>query len=186
MDLPLELPDECPTFDGVRLRAFRDADVPMLLGLSRGPYVPATGSLPANATPEEALAYIERQRDRLVTGAGYSFCAAVEATDEAIGQAGLWLRSIDEGRATAGYYVAPAARGHGFAARSLTALTTFAWTVAEVERVELYIEPWNAASIKAAERAGFSREGLLRSHQAIGGQRVDMCLFAAVRPRASG
>lgn len=79
MDLPLELPDECPTFDGVRLRAFRDTDVPMLLDLSTDPYVPATGSLPANATPEEALAYIERQRDRLVTGAGYSFCAAVEA-----------------------------------------------------------------------------------------------------------
>jgi RimJ/RimL family protein N-acetyltransferase len=49
-------------------------------------------------------------------------------------------------------------------------------------RVELYIEPWNAGSIRVAQAAGYQREGLLRSHQEIGGIRRDMVLYAAIRP----
>jgi [ribosomal protein S5]-alanine N-acetyltransferase len=50
-----------------------------------------------------------------------------------------------------------------------------------LHRIELYIEPWNVGSIKTAERARFKREGLLRSHQEIGGHRRDMLLYANVR-----
>jgi RimJ/RimL family protein N-acetyltransferase len=37
------------------------------------------------------------------------------------------------------------------------------------------------ASVRTAELAGYEREGLLRSHQEIGGKRVDMFLYAAIR-----
>ena len=67
------------------------------------------------------------------------------------------------------------------AAAALTALTSFAWTIPDLHRIELYIEPWNAGSVKTAERAGFEREGLLRSHQEIGGRRRDMLLYATIR-----
>jgi hypothetical protein len=40
------------------------------------------------------------------------------------------------------------------------------------------------ACIRAAERAGYEREGLLRSHQEISGERCDMLLYAAIRGRA--
>nr|WP_253904367.1 GNAT family N-acetyltransferase [Arthrobacter sp. Br18] len=46
---------------------------------------------------------------------------------------------------------------------------------------ESYIEPWNTASVRVAERTGYKYEGLLRSHQEIAGKRVDMSLHAAVR-----
>jgi [ribosomal protein S5]-alanine N-acetyltransferase len=62
----------------------------------------------------------------------------------------------------------------------LQALTRFAWTIPALYRVELYIEPWN--SIRVAEAAGYQREGLLRSHQEIGGTRRDMLLYAITRP----
>lgn len=186
MDLPLRLPDERPSFDGVTLRPFAETDVPMLLDLSTDPYVPLIGTLPPHTDENGARAYIARQHERLVTGAGYSFCAAIEDTDEAIGQAGLWLSAIAQGRVTAGYVIAPAARGRGLARKALTALTAFAWTVPEVERIELYIEPWNEASTHTAQAAGYLHEGLLRSHQAIGGKRVDMHLYAAIRPARVG
>ena len=86
-----------------------------------------------------------------------------------------------QGRATAGYSIIPSARGRGLAAAALTALTSFAWTIPALHRIELYIEPWNAGSVKTAERAGFEREGLLRSHQEIGGRRRDMLLYATIR-----
>ncbi len=75
----------------------------------------------------------------------------------------------------------PSARGRGLAAAALTALTSFAWTIEGLHRIELYIEPWNTGSVKTAERAGFEREGLLRSHQEIGRRRRDMLLYAAIR-----
>ena len=140
-----------------------------------------TGTLVADATAEQAQEWIDRQHDRLVTGAGYSFCVADAADDRALGQVGLWLADIEHGRATAGYGVAPTERGRGVAARALTALTAFAWTVPELHRIELSIEPWNVASIRTAENAGYEREGLLRSRQVIGGRRVDVLLYSAVR-----
>ncbi|MEE6282382.1 GNAT family N-acetyltransferase [Georgenia sp. MJ170] len=63
----------------------------------------------------------------------------------------------------------------------MTALTRFGWTVPGLFRISLYIEPWNTASTRTAERAGYVREGLLRSHQTIDGQRRDVLLYAAVR-----
>jgi RimJ/RimL family protein N-acetyltransferase len=47
--------------------------------------------------------------------------------------------------------------------------------------MQLHIEPWNTASVRTAERAGYEREGLLRSYLEIGGQRRDMLVYAAVR-----
>ena len=182
LTLPLPWPEPEPSFGEVRLRRFTPGDVPMLRDLSTDPYVPLTGSLSENADDDDALRYIDRQHDRLVSGAGYSFCVAVRSTDEAVGQAGLWLAALEHGRATAGYAVAPRARGRGRAGQALTALTDFAWTVPGVQRVELYIEPWNEPSVRTAQAAGYEYEGLLRSHQAIGGRRVDMRLFAAIRP----
>ena len=66
------------------------------------------------------------------------------------------------------------------AAAALAALTSFAWTVPGLHRLELYVEPWNVASTRAAERAGYQREGLLRRYLEIGGRRVDMLLYALV------
>lgn len=77
---------------------------------------------------------------------------------------------------------APANRGRGIATSALTALTTFAWTIPALHRIELDIEPWNTSSIRVAQACGYQREGLLRSHQEIGGTRRDMLLYAATRP----
>ena len=179
---PLVVPSPPPTFEDVRLRAFEDRDVDMVLDLATDPYVPTIGTLPLNADREQALAYLARQHDRLATGYGYSSCVADRDTDEALGGAGLWLGRLPAGRASAGYSIAPRSRGRGAAGRALTALTRFAWTVPGLHRVELHVEPWNTASVRTAEAAGYEREGLMRSHQEIGGRRVDMLLYAAVRP----
>jgi ribosomal-protein-alanine N-acetyltransferase len=165
----------------VVLRRFSDLDVPMVQELSTDPYVPLIGTLPPNASQQEAQGYIDRQIGRLAEGTGFSFAIAEAGTGRAVGSIGLWLQSLARGRATAGYSVTPSARGHGFASAALTALTSFAWTLPALHRIELYIEPWNVGSVKTAEHAGYEREGLLRSHQEIGGHRRDMLLYAAIR-----
>jgi ribosomal-protein-alanine N-acetyltransferase len=179
---PLEVPGILPCAGGVLLRPFTDADVAMLCDLATDPYLPLIGSLPANADEQQASDFIGRQHTRWDTGVGYSFCIADVASGAALGTAGLWLGGLDQGRASAGYSVAPSARGRGVAARALQALTTFGWTRPDLFRIELYIEPANLGSVRTAEAVGYAREGLLRSHQVIGGRRVDMLLYARLRP----
>jgi RimJ/RimL family protein N-acetyltransferase len=175
-------PDAPPAAGGVVLRPFTDDDVPMVVDLATDPYVPLIGTLPAQATEEEARAYLERNRGRWAEGRGFSFAIAEAATGRAVGGLGVWLSELRQGRAEIGYAVMPSARGAGHAAAALAAGTAFAWTLPGLHRVQLHIEEDNAASIRTAERAGYLREGLLRSYMEIGGRRRDMLLFAVVRP----
>jgi RimJ/RimL family protein N-acetyltransferase len=175
-------PTRAPAHGSVVLRDFTDADTHLAVELGEDPYVPLIGSLPAFPTTQQAREWIERQRGRLAEGIGLSFAIADAETDRAVGSIGLWLQNLPAGRATAGYSVSPQHRGRSVASSALKALTGFAWTISALYRVELYIEPWNTGSIRVAEVSGYQSEGLLRSHQEIGGTRRDMLLYATTRP----
>ncbi|MBM6399036.1 GNAT family N-acetyltransferase [Phycicoccus sonneratiae] len=183
---PLRWPATDPVAGRVRLRAFRDTDLPMVLDLATDPYVPRISTLPADADEAAALAYIGRQHGRLAEGRGFSFCVALTDDSAAVGTAGLWVDDLGHGRFRGGYTIAPGRRGHGLAGDALRALTAFAWTLEVAHRVELYVEPWNVASLRTAERAGYVCEGLLRDHHRIGGAWCDMVLLAALRPVSGG
>jgi RimJ/RimL family protein N-acetyltransferase len=56
-----------------------------------------------------------------------------------------------------------------------------------LERIELLAATRNPASQRVAERAGFTREAVLRSHTITGGERQDMVAFGMLdseRPTA--
>ena len=65
---------------------------------------------------------------------------------------------------------------------ALAALTHFGWTLPSLWRLELYIEPSNAPSVRVAQKCGYAAAGLLPAHTEIGGVRRDMLCF--VRHRA--
>jgi ribosomal-protein-alanine N-acetyltransferase len=165
----------------VVLRAFTEEDVSLAVELGADPYVELIGTLVNQPTPEQALEWIRRQQGRLAEGRGLSFVIADRNSGTAVGTIGLWLQELSQGRASAGFSVVPRHRGRGVATDALGALLAFAWTIPGLHRVELYIEPWNTGSLRVAETSGFQREGLLRSHQEIGGSRRDMWVFAATR-----
>lgn len=176
----LVLPSVAPAHGTVLLRSFVDTDVPMLRDLATDPYVPTIGSLPFRASEAEALAYVARQRGRAEEGVGWSFCIADRSSGRALGGAGLWLVPDDPRRTTAGYAVAPRARGRGVAGQALRALTAFAWSLPDVARVELFVEPW-VASLRTAEAAGYGRETVLRGAE-VRGRSTDLVRPALSRP----
>lgn len=174
------LPAAIPTLRGdqVILRPFRDADAPLVQMVADDALIPLITTVPTSGSSEDALAYIARQHDRLSSGAGYSFAIADSTTDEPVGQIGLWLRDIRSGRASIGYWIATPYRRRGFTTDALQTLASWALLLEEVQRLELYVEPWNEGSWCSAERCGFQREGLLRSWQEVGGQRKDMFMYS--------
>jgi RimJ/RimL family protein N-acetyltransferase len=178
-----QLPDAVPVLERspVRLRPWRDDDAGLIASVAADPLIPLITTVPAVGSTENVAAYLERQRQRLADGAGYSFAIADLEADDAVGNIGLWTTRLRAtGRASTGYWIAPAFRGRGYATAALQALTGWALTIPEVERLELYVEPWNEGSWRAAERAGYQREGLLRAWQRVGDTRKDMYMYAVV------
>jgi RimJ/RimL family protein N-acetyltransferase len=161
-----------------RLRPFRHDDLDVVREASQDPYIPLITTVPAVFTEDEGRRFIERQWSRAEQGTGYSFAVADAATDVAVGQAGLWLRDISQGWAEVGYWITVSARGRGAAGHGVIAVAGWALGGLRIPRLDLYIEPWNQASIRTAERAGFRREGLLRSWRELGGERKDMLRYS--------
>jgi [ribosomal protein S5]-alanine N-acetyltransferase len=161
-----------------RLRGFEERDVPMVTEAGSDPVIPLIATVPPGSTAAEAGEFVERQRHRLRDGFGYSFVIAEAGSDRGVGSIGLWLHDIDQGRASVGYWVVASARGRRAARHALAALSTWALDDLGVPRLQLHVEPWNVASIRTAEGAGFAYEGLLRSWQEVGGARRDMYVFS--------
>lgn len=109
--------------------------------------------------------------------AGYVFAIA-DTSDHAVGLIGLFFKSGAGARASVGYWITPSQRRKGYAAEALGVLTTWALDNAELDRIELYVEPWNDGSWRAAESAGYQREGLLRAWERIDGKPCDMFMYA--------
>lgn len=174
------LPADVPviTYPPVVLRPFADHDARLVQAAASDPLIPLITTVPASGDLGAALAYIDRQHGRLTSGQGYSFAIADAVTGAAVGQIGLWLENLDQGRASIGYWVADQFRGRGYVTAALAAISRWGLTLDGVHRIELYVEPWNQASRRAAERVGYRREGLLRSWQQVGPQRRDMYMYS--------
>ncbi|MEV4062032.1 GNAT family N-acetyltransferase [Nonomuraea dietziae] len=175
MDAPLVVP-ELQAGPRHRLRPWTLDDLDAVREASTDAYIPLVTSVPSDYTEAEGAAFVRRQWERAAEGIGYSFAIEDLAAGRAVGQIGLW--SGVHGRASVGYWVAPSGRGQGAAAAALLALSSWGLTRLRIPRVELHVEPWNTASSRTAERAGFTLEGLLRSWQEVGGERRDMYVYS--------
>lgn len=78
-------PAEALASGQVLLRAVDARNVAMARQLSTDPYVPQKGSLPGDATMQEASDWVERQQGRHAERAGFSFTIARRTDDFAIG-----------------------------------------------------------------------------------------------------
>lgn len=166
---------------GVRLRPFVAADAEAVLEASTDPVIPLLTTVPSVPDPELAAAFIERQHHRAASGEGFSWAVECQ-TGRCVGQVGLWLRDRPEGRARLGYWTRPGARRQGHAAEALTVAVSWAWTLPDLHRLELHVEPDNLGSLRVAESVGFACEGLLRSWLPLGDQRRDVLVLSLVRP----
>lgn len=80
-----------------------------------------------------------------------------------------------------GYWIGPDYRGHGLAGRATELFSRWALLEQRMERVQLWAADGNIASQRAAERAGFTREGVARSSGYIHAGRVDLVLYSRIR-----
>jgi RimJ/RimL family protein N-acetyltransferase len=174
---PLQVP-ELPC-GPVVLRPYAASDLDLVREASADPVIVSISSVPGVCTDAAGRDYIERQRRRGANGEGYSFVIAdAHDSSKGLGSIGLPLNEIENGRASVGYWLLERARGRGLAALGLRGLVAFAFGELAIPRLHLFVEPWNVASARTAESAGFRREALLRDWERIDGEQVDVECFA--------
>lgn len=138
--------------------------------------------LPRPYRREEAADWCLRKAPELrESGAGLELAIHTRPDGQLAGCIGLkqpdWVGRVVE----VGYWAAPATRRRGYLGEAVRAITDWVLTEQGFERVELLAATGNLASQRVAERAGFTREGVMRNAGYTHDGRVDLVLYAKIR-----
>ena len=143
---------------GLVLRPFAEADVPGLVAAYGDPAIQQWHA--RSMTEDEARAWVAAREGRWGAESGGDW--AVTDGGALVARVGLRTLSLAEGWAEAAYWVVPAARGRGVAARALDAVAAWLFDDVGLHRLELVHAVGNVASCRVAAKAGFRLEGTKR------------------------
>lgn len=168
----------------MRLRPAREDDVGALVAACQDAAIQRYTRVPSPYTDREAREWIEltegeRQAGRML------WVLVVDAGDDLLGSIDLHEISRQNRRAEIGYWIAAEARGRGVATRAVRLIAEYAFEVLPLERIGISAEIGNAPSCLVAERAGFSREGVLRGWIAGKAGQSDAVRFSLLRSESA-
>lgn len=156
----------------MRLEKFDESHLPFFAALFDDPEIQRFTLLPSNPPPDYAQTWYAGYEQGRLDGTRELF-AVLEEEGELAGVGMAFRIDATGSSAELGYLVAPAERGRGIATETLRLLTEWGFTELGAQRLELRISTANTASKRVAERAGYAREGVLRSLYFKDGLRVD-------------
>lgn len=165
--------------DGFVLRPLEPGDVESIRQACQDPeiqrWIPA---VPSPYTADDARVFVAWSQQGWRTGERATFVICDRESEGLLGTVGLALGRSEHGVAAVGYWLTREARGKGIATEALKLVSRWAFRDLGIERLELYTEPGNEPSQRVAERAGFTREGVLRGHLQTRDGRRDSVSFS--------
>lgn len=137
-------------------------------------------AIPQPYTPQHARLYIRFTVDAWRDGTAAPFAIEDGTTGALLGSVSVRWVDRDARVAEVGYWIRAEARGRGVATRAATLVARYAFHELGAERLQLRAEAQNEASQRVAEKAGFTREGVLRSAgwSTRQGRRLDWVMYS--------
>ena len=161
------------------VRTWRESDAGLIVrhANDRDVWLTLRDRFPHPYSRADALAYI-----RSVTSDKPPTTFVIVVSGEPAGGIGLRLgEDIERRSAEIGYWIGRAYWGRGIMTVAVRAVTAYAFGPLDLLRVFALPFTSNAASVRVLEKAGYVREGLLRSSAIKAGQVQDQYLYATVR-----
>jgi RimJ/RimL family protein N-acetyltransferase len=146
----------------VRLVQFAERHLPAFEGMLDDADIKRFTRLPVPAPPDFPRMWLSRYEEGRRDGTSEAFAVEDEA-GEFLGCVMAFGIEADAKTGELGYLVAPSARGRGVGTAALRLLTEWGFIDRGLLRLELMISVDNEASKVVAARAGYVREGVLRS-----------------------
>jgi RimJ/RimL family protein N-acetyltransferase len=175
------LPSE-PLSDGeTALRPWRVADVAELVDLCRDPEITRWTRVPTAYGITSARAWVAESRALVSDGISAPFAVVAPGDGKLLGSISLMRFTWEHARGEAGYLLGREARGRGHATRALRLICAWGFDALGLERIDLFAATGNAASQRVAQRAGFTREAVLRSYHRQLGAPLDMVALGLLR-----
>jgi RimJ/RimL family protein N-acetyltransferase len=165
------------TTERLVLREVAEHDVEAVFAMESDPVAMRYWSRPPMRDLEEARASVERARGYFAERIGLRWSIARSDDDWMIGHVSVFQFHEQSDRAEIGYGLARPHWGQGFMHEALTAVIDYAFGPLGLRRLEADTDPRNHASIRALERLGFTREGLLRERWQVGEEISDSLLL---------
>jgi RimJ/RimL family protein N-acetyltransferase len=126
---------------------------------------------------EEEVELLRGFRGRFDLGEDFIYGIFDRGEQEVVGGTGLHTR-VGEGAYEIGYWIRASRAGEGLATEATAALTRVALELCGADRVELHIQPENAASLRIPEKLGYREEARLRRRLPGGLDKIIFTLFA--------
>lgn len=145
--------------DSLELRDWHRQDQSALETICADPELVPYTSIPREYSPAEAVAWIDRQRERRIDGTALSLAIVDVAGLHVVGNVNLVRFNRAKRSAAVGYWVIPEARRRGFASSAVRLLSYWAFHEFKLERIDFSIVPHNIASINLALSLGATDAG---------------------------
>jgi RimJ/RimL family protein N-acetyltransferase len=131
----------------------------------------------------EKVALLRRFRGQFDLGQDFVYGAFSRDGAEVVGGTGLHTRQ-DGDAYEIGYWIRASRAGQGLATELSAALTRVAFELCHVDRVEIRVDPANAASLAVPRKLGYGEEALLarRLPGRAGEEPRDVLVFTLFRP----
>ena len=186
--MPISPPDPILADEAIRLVPLTPDHEESLTALVQDEDVRTYTRVPTEPPPGYGATWLGRYEEGWRDGSRAGF--AVETHEGEFLGLGLFVSlELEARQGEIGYVVGPAARGKGVATRTLRLLTDWGFSQLGLERIELWIDTTNTGSERVAERAGYTREGVLRSYWFKEDIRRDFGIWSLLRtesqPRVS-
>ncbi len=162
------------------LREPGDADVEKIYAACQDEAIQRFTFVPVPYERRHATGWFEDEPRARAAGEALTFAIEDRATATFCGMASLLRPDWPNATVEVGYWVAPPARGRGAASHAARLLAHHALRDLGFARVRCDIDVDNAGSMRAAERAGFVREGTARSAIEAKGRRWTLALYALI------
>lgn len=176
----LSFPDPQLRSGGIALRPWRESDLGAVVVACSDPAVARfIPTIPSPYTEEDARSWLESQEPERLAGRSLEMAIGDAASDEVLGAIAAKVNPLMLS-ASVGYWLTPSARGRGYTTMAMRLLCGWLFDTLDLGRIELTTDPENAPSQRVAQRCGFQKEGLMRSHlrHVHTGQRRDSLLWS--------
>jgi len=162
------------------LRPFKRGDETSLVeSINNEKIARNTSSIPYPYTMKDAKEWITEVEKEKKKRKKKRVAFAIDIKEKVIG--GIGLSKIEGHKAEIGYWLAEPYWGRGIMTKAVKLVTKFGFEKLGLRRIYGKVFPWNKASMRVLEKAGYKFEGILRKETIKDGKFFDAYLFAKVR-----